>query len=56
MELVSKAEFWIFTRASQGWIPELITAAGPEVTETYGGAAVSKIRFWKRCYGPPFSG
>jgi hypothetical protein len=30
MELVPKAEFSIVTRASQAWIPELITAAGPE--------------------------
>ena len=29
MELVPKAEFSIVTRASQAWIPELITAAGP---------------------------
>jgi site-specific recombinase XerD len=36
MELVPKAEFSIFTRASsKAWIPELIAAAGPEVTETY---------------------
>jgi hypothetical protein len=28
MELVPKAEFSIVTRASQAWIPELITAAG----------------------------
>ena len=35
MELVPKAEFSIVTRASKAWIPELIAAAGPEVTETY---------------------
>lgn len=36
MELVPKAEFSIVTRASsKGWIPELIAAAGFEVTETY---------------------
>src|SRR5260370_18503863 len=36
MELVAKAEFSIVTRASsKAWIPELIAAAGPEVTETY---------------------
>jgi hypothetical protein len=36
MELVPKAEFLIVTRASsKAWIPELIAAAGPEVTETY---------------------
>ena len=36
MELVPKAEFSIVTRASsKEWIPELIAAAGPEVTETY---------------------
>jgi hypothetical protein len=36
MELVPKAEFTIVTRASSSaWIPELIAAAGPEVTETY---------------------
>ena len=31
----TKAEFSIVTRASKAWIPELIAAAGPEVTETY---------------------
>jgi hypothetical protein len=36
MELVPKAEFSIVTRASQAWIPELITAAGPEKDVTYG--------------------
>ena len=36
MELVPKAEFSIVTRASsKAWIPKLIAAAGPEVTETY---------------------
>jgi hypothetical protein len=36
MELVPKAEFSIVTRASSNaWIPELIAAASPEVTETY---------------------
>src|ERR1700680_3164834 len=35
MELVPKAEFSIVTRASRAWIPELIAAAGPEVTESY---------------------
>ncbi len=35
MELVPKAEFSIVTRANKAWIPELIAAAGPEVTETY---------------------
>src|SRR5438552_3277009 len=36
MELVPKAEFSIVTRASsKAWIPELIAAAGPDVTETY---------------------
>src|SRR5438132_3295681 len=36
MELVPKAEFSIVTRtSSKAWIPELIAAAGPEVTETY---------------------
>src|SRR6267142_4693756 len=36
MELVPKAEFTIVTRASSSaWIPELIAAAGPEVTENY---------------------
>jgi hypothetical protein len=36
MELVPKAEFSIVTRASsKAWIPELIAAAGPEVTESY---------------------
>jgi hypothetical protein len=36
MELIPKAEFSIITRtSSKAWIPELIAAAGPEVTETY---------------------
>jgi hypothetical protein len=36
MEPISKAEFSIVTRASsKAWIPELIAAAGPEVTESY---------------------
>jgi len=35
MEPIPKAEFSIVTRASsKAWIPELIAAAGPEVTET----------------------
>ena len=35
MELVSKAEVSIVTRnSSKAWIPELIAAAGAEVTET----------------------
>jgi hypothetical protein len=29
------AEFSIVTRANKAWIPELIAAAGLEVTETY---------------------
>ena len=34
---IPKAEFTIITRALilRAWIPELIAAAGPEVTETY---------------------
>jgi hypothetical protein len=36
MEPIPKAEFSIVTRASsKAWIPELIAAAGPELTETY---------------------
>ena len=36
MELVPMAEFSIVTRnSSKAWVPELIAAAGPEVTETY---------------------
>jgi len=34
-ELVPKAEFSIVTRANKAWMPELIAAAGPEITETY---------------------
>ena len=35
MELVPMAEFTIVTRSSfSAWIPELIAAAGPDVTET----------------------
>jgi hypothetical protein len=45
MELVPKAEFSIVTRASSSaWIPELIAAAGPEVTETYIDFFTSTIR------------
>ena len=45
MELVPKAEFSIVTRASsKSWIPELIAAAGPEVTETYIDFFTSTIR------------
>jgi hypothetical protein len=44
MELVSKAEFSIVTRASRAWIPELIASAGPEVTETYIDFFTSTIR------------
>ena len=45
MELVRKAEFSIVTRASsKAWIPELIAAAGPEVTETYIDFFTSTIR------------
>src|SRR6266852_3639126 len=45
MELVPKAEFSIVTRASSNaWIPELIAAAGPEVTETYIDFFTSTIR------------
>jgi integrase/recombinase XerD len=35
MKLVPKAEFSIVTRANKAWIPELVAAAGPEVTESY---------------------
>src|ERR1700761_6298271 len=36
MELVPMAEFTIVTRSSSSaWIPELIAAAGEQVTETY---------------------
>src|SRR4249919_1424888 len=45
MEIVSKAEFSIVTRASSSaWIPELIASAGPEVTETYIDFFTSTIR------------
>src|SRR3979411_3251789 len=44
MELVPKAEFSIVTRASRAWSPELITASGPEVTETYIDFFTSTIR------------
>src|ERR1700736_6762824 len=45
MELVPKAEFSIITRvSSSAWIPELIAAAGPEVTETYIDFFTSAIR------------
>src|SRR5689334_22204444 len=45
MDLVPKAEFSIVTRASsKAWIPELIAAAGPEVTETYIDFFTSTIR------------
>src|SRR6202049_5392987 len=45
MELVPKAEFSTVTRASSSaWIPELIAAAGPEVTETYIDFFTSTIR------------
>jgi site-specific recombinase XerD len=45
MELVPKAEFSIVTRASSSaWIPDLIAAAGPEVTETYIDFFTSTIR------------
>jgi hypothetical protein len=36
MELIPKAEFSIITRtSSKARLPELIAAAGPEVSETY---------------------
>ena len=44
MELVPKAEFSIVTRANKAWIPELIAAAGPEVTETYIAFFTTAIR------------
>src|ERR1700726_5177051 len=45
MELIPKAEFTIVTRASSSaWIPELIAAAGPEVSETYIDFFTSPIR------------
>jgi site-specific recombinase XerD len=45
MEPIPKAEFSIVTRASsKAWIPELIAAAGAEVTETYIDFFTSTIR------------
>ena len=45
MELVPMAEFTIVTRnSSKAWIPELIAAAGPDVTETYIDFFTSTIR------------
>ena len=45
MDLVPKAEFSIVTRASsKAWTPELIAAAGREVTETYIDFFTSTIR------------
>jgi hypothetical protein len=45
MEPIPKAEFSIVTRTSpKAWIPELIAAAGPEVTETYIDFFTSTIR------------
>src|SRR3984957_13960973 len=45
MELVHMAEFTIVTRSSSSaWIPELIAAAGPAVTETYIDFFTSSIR------------
>src|SRR5580698_2047142 len=45
MELVPKADFSIVTRnSSKAWIPELIAAAGPEVSETYIDFFTSTIR------------
>jgi hypothetical protein len=45
MELVPMAEFTIVTRtSSSAWIPELIAAAGPEVTEAYIDFFTSTIR------------
>jgi hypothetical protein len=45
IELVPKAELSIVTRnSSKAWIPELIAAAGPEVTETYIDFFTSTIR------------
>ena len=45
MELVPMAEFTIVTRSSSSaWIPEMIAAAGPEVTETYIDFFTSTIR------------
>src|ERR1700688_5149713 len=45
MELVPMAEFTIVTRSSSSaWIPELIAAAGPKVTESYIDFFTSTIR------------
>src|SRR4030081_72618 len=45
MEPIPKAEFSIVTRASsKAWIPKLVAAAGPEVTETYIDFFTSTIR------------
>src|ERR1700730_18545408 len=44
MELVPKADFLTVTRANKAWIPELIAAAGYEVTETYIDFFTSTIR------------
>ena len=45
MEPIPKAEFSIVTRTSaKAWLPELIAAAGPEVTETYIDFFTSTIR------------
>jgi hypothetical protein len=45
MKLVLMAEFTIVTRSSSSaWIPGLIAAAGPEVTETYIDFFTSTIR------------
>ena len=45
MEPIPKAEFSIVTRSSaKAWLPELIAAAGPEVTETYIDFFTSTIR------------
>jgi hypothetical protein len=47
MELVPMAEFTIVTRSSSSaWIPELIAAAGPEVTETYGTKRGDRTPAW----------
>jgi hypothetical protein len=37
MELVPKTAYSIVTGASKAWVPELIAAAGPNVTATYVG-------------------
>ena len=45
MEPIPKAEFSLVTRtSSKAWLPELIAAAGPEVTETYIDFFTSTIR------------